>query len=171
MRINTIAAIKYSPVQDKYIIGKDGGIPWHSKEDLQRFRKITTGHAVVMGRKTYESIGKSLPGRDNIIITRQKDYKVENAYVVHSLKDALVVARSIPDKVQTDCFIIGGEEIYRRVYPLVDRMYITEFSEPTDVEGDTFFPPFYYEDFRFTYIERHCDYIFTIFSKEPMDIL
>ena len=132
------------------VIGANGKIPWHLPEDLKYFKRTTLGHAVIMGRKTYESIGKPLPGRRNIVITRRGGlgfvdlHAVNTSLVVFqspdasssSLEDAIVLAR------ETDPapFIIGGAAVYAEALPLVDRMYITEVHR--DADGDVLFPAF-----------------------------
>ncbi len=119
----------------RFVIGKGNAIPWHNPKDLARFKEYTTGRAVIMGRKTFESIGKPLRGRENIIITRQKDYKVEGARVFNDLQKAL----DFVDPRHSEVFIIGGQELYEQSLNRVDRMYITYIYQP-DIEGDTFFP-------------------------------
>lgn len=115
-------------------IGKDGQMPWHLPADLKHFKKLTSGHPVVMGRKTFESIGKPLPARTNIVITRNTDYLQEGVLVVGSIKEALKFGQKINDKV----FIIGGGEIFKETLSLAEELVITEIDfEP---EGDTFFP-------------------------------
>lgn len=101
------------------VIGFEGKIPWRLPADLKRFKQLTMGHAVIMGRKTFESIGKALPGRTNIVVTRQKDYRAAGCTVVNSLQEALKVAGKDP-------FVIGGGELYAQALPLADRLYITE---------------------------------------------
>ena len=113
------------------VIGDSNTLIWHLPEDLKRFRHLTTGNTIVMGRKTYESIGKPLPNRRSIIITRDPDYKVEGCEVVNSLEEALLLSNS-------DCFIIGGGEIYRQVIDISDRIYLTLINK--EFEGDTSFP-------------------------------
>ncbi|MGH8597027.1 MAG: dihydrofolate reductase [Gammaproteobacteria bacterium] len=115
------------------VIGRGGIIPWHLSEDLKRFRRITMGHHIVMGRKTWESIGRLLPGRNHIIISRKPDYGVRGATVVESLDAAIAAAGS-----DTDIFIIGGGEIYALVLPVADRILATELGRA--YEGDTYFP-------------------------------
>jgi dihydrofolate reductase len=132
----------------RYVIGKDNAIPWHDPQDLIRFREHTAGHAVIMGRKTFESIGKPLRGRFNIVITRQKEYAIPGAHLVHNLEDALNI-------VPADCsevFIIGGQELYEQTIHKVDRLYITYIHEKS-VEGDTFFPFWDRREFRFIHRE------------------
>ena len=121
--------------EERYVIGKDNSIPWHLPHDLIRFRELTTGHAVIMGRKTFESIGKVLPRRDNIIITRQKNYEVPGAQVFNDLQEALDFVAPIHSEV----FIIGVQELYEQTLDKVDRMYITHIRKD-GIEGDTFFP-------------------------------
>lgn len=115
------------------VIGGGNSLLWHISEDLQRFKRITSGHPVVMGRKTYESIGRPLPNRRNIVITRQEDYAPAGVEVVHSLQDALALFPS-----DEEVFITGGGEIYRQAMPLADRLYLTIVH--CDYEGDTRFP-------------------------------
>ena len=100
------------------VIGDSNTLIWHLPEDLKRFRQLTTGNTIVMGRKTYESIGKPLQNRRSIIITRDPDYSVEGCEVVNSLEEALLLSNS-------DCFIIGGGEIYRQSIDIADRIYLT----------------------------------------------
>lgn len=115
------------------IIGKDGNMPWHLSEDLKRFRQITMGHHIVMGRKTWESIGRVLPGRKHIIISRKPGYEVAGAKVVDSLTAAIAAARG-----DSEIFVIGGSEIYALVLPFADRILATEIDRK--YEGDTYFP-------------------------------
>lgn len=115
------------------IIGENNRLLWHISEDLRRFKALTSGHPVIMGRKTYESLGRPLPGRLNVVITRQADYSAGAAVVVHSLSDALKLFNP-----EIETFIIGGAEIYAQALPWADRMYLTEVD--ADYEGDTRFP-------------------------------
>lgn len=108
-------------------------MPWHLPEDLKRFRQITTGHSIVMGRKTWESIGRLLPGRRHVIISRRPGYTVPGATVVASLEDAMAACAD-----ESDVFVIGGGETYRLALPLSDRIYATEIDG--GFEGDAFFP-------------------------------
>lgn len=116
------------------VIGKNNQIPWHIPGEQQRFKQITWGHAIIMGRKTHESIGRPLPGRTNIVITRQKNYIAPGCIVVHSLEAAL---QSCPPN-ETESFIIGGEQIFRLALPLAHRIYLTIVQK--EIEGDAFFP-------------------------------
>ncbi len=116
-------------------IGKEGVMPWHLPNDMKHFKNVTWGMPVIMGRKTFESLGKSLPGRKNIVITRQDGWKAENAVVVKSLEDALFVAG------QTDAIevmVIGGGEIYKAYFDKAKRIYLTRVD--VSPEADTFFP-------------------------------
>lgn len=115
------------------VIGRDNKLPWHIPADLRRFRDLTLGHTIVMGRKTYEGIGTPLPGRQTIIVTRQEGYAPPGCVVVHSLEEALAAAGSA-DEV----FICGGGELYAEALPLAERIYLTMVE--LDVEGDTLFP-------------------------------
>jgi dihydrofolate reductase len=111
------------------VIGKDGKIPWHLPDDMQHFKRTTSGHTVVMGRKTFESIGRPLPQRRNIILTHSNDLHVPGIEVVH---DPQAI------RAMDDVFIIGGESVYRHFLALAERLYITEVAY--DVDGDAFFP-------------------------------
>lgn len=122
-------------------IGLNGHLPWHLSSDLRRFKAITMGHHVVMGRKTYESIGKPLPGRTMILISRTQTYRAEECLVVHSLDEALEIARSAGEG---EIFIIGGGNIFRQALPLADRIYLT--IVPAAVEADTYFPKIQMDD-------------------------
>lgn len=127
MIISIIAAIARNGV-----IGRDGTIPWRLPADLHHFRELTTGHAVIMGRKTYESIGRPLPGRVNIVITRQPVYRAEGVLIAHSLGMALDMAGG------REVFIAGGGEIYAQALSIADRLYLTILD--ADFAGDTLFP-------------------------------
>ncbi len=118
------------------VIGKEGGIPWYLPADLAHFKQTTMGHPMIMGRKTYESIGKALPGRTSIVITHQKDYRAEGCIVVQSLDRAIDEAEKAPGSEEV--FIIGGEEIYKQAMPLVKQIYLTKVH--ADIDGDKFFP-------------------------------
>jgi dihydrofolate reductase len=149
------------------VIGADGKIPWHLPSELQLFKRVTMGHHMIMGRKTYESIKRLLPGRTTVIVTRQKDYAVPGAKIAHTL-DQAVASCSGDDEI----FVIGGGELYRAALPVADRIYLTVVdAEPT---GDTRMPEFdaalwrisstekYYKD------ERHAyDYRFEIHDRVP----
>ncbi|HSI91251.1 MAG TPA: dihydrofolate reductase, partial [Adhaeribacter sp.] len=116
------------------VIGKNNQLIWHLPADLKHFKNLTTGHPIIMGRKTFESIGKPLPNRTNIIVTRQEDFSAEGCLVAHSLNEALMMAQQL----DSDIFVIGGAEIYRQAMFLADTIYLTEVHHSFD--GDTFFP-------------------------------
>ena len=117
------------------VIGLNGGMPWHIPEDLRHFRRVTMGHAIIMGRKTHESIGRALPGRQNIVISRNPDAQFEGCEVVCSLEDALALARAGGDDEPR---IVGGGAIYALALPLATKLILTEVQ--MDCKGDTFFP-------------------------------
>jgi dihydrofolate reductase len=127
-RISLVAAVAANGV-----IGRDGRLPWHLPEDLKRFKALTMGHHIVMGRKTYESIGRLLPGRTSVIVTRSRDYAVPGAIVASSLEDA--VAQCAGDD---EIFVIGGAQIYAAALPSADRLYLTLIH--SDVQGEVRFP-------------------------------
>ena len=128
-------------MDEKRGIGKDNSLMWKIPGELARFKQITMGHPIIMGRKTFESIGRVLPGRKNIIITRDGNYKVAGAEVVNSLEEALIQAKS----GNTDeIFIIGGGQIFEQALSLTDRLYLTLVKG--DFKADTFFPD--YSDFK-----------------------
>jgi dihydrofolate reductase len=118
-------------------IGVDNKLPWRLPADLKRFRDLTMGRHLIMGRKTYESIGKPLPGRRMIVVTRDTTYKAEGCDVVHSVEDAINLAS---ERGESEVFIGGGAEIYAQSIGIVDRMYLTFVD--AEVEADTFFPEF-----------------------------
>ena len=127
------------------VIGDSNKLIWHLPADLKRFKEVTGGHPIVMGRKTYQSIGRPLPNRRNIIITRDENYEVDGCEVVNSIEEALLLTNS-------DCFIIGGGEIYKQTLHIATQIYLTQVDENFD--GDTTFPelpPYWYvsnkEDF------------------------
>lgn len=118
------------------VIGFENKMPWHIPGDLAYFKKMTMGKAMVMGRKTFESIGRVLPGRKNIIVTRNPNYHVKDAEVVTDLVEAIELASAHHDEVM----VIGGEQIFRTILPKADRLYITLIQQTFD--GDTYFPPY-----------------------------
>lgn len=113
------------------VIGKDNKLPWHLPEDLKRFKALTMGHPILMGRKTFESIGKPLPGRTNIVITHQKDF-AGGTLTAASLDDALKITEK-----EEEVFVIGGAQIFKHALPAADKLYLTLIDR--EVEGDTFF--------------------------------
>ena len=131
MKIYLIAAVAKNGV-----IGNEGKIPWHFPEDLKRFKRLTSGHAIIMGRKTYESIGRPLPQRRNLVLTRQNNLELPpGGEALPTLEEALQLCR---ERQEEKVFVIGGGEIYARAFPLADGLYLTYVDQ--EVEGDTFFP-------------------------------
>jgi dihydrofolate reductase len=119
-------------ISENHVIGKDNKLLWYLPNDLKHFKEITSGHTVIMGRKTYESVGKPLPRRRNIIITRQA-ISIEGCEVVNSIEAALALCKD-----EQEVFIVGGAEIYRQSLPLTNRIYLTIVHK--QFEGDSFFP-------------------------------
>jgi dihydrofolate reductase len=117
------------------VIGVDNRLPWHIPGELKYFKQLTMGHHIIMGRKTYESIGRPLPGRVTVIVTRDTRYSQEGCLVAHSLEEAIRLAEG-----DEEVFFVGGDSLYRQALPLVDRLYITEIQ--ADFEGDAHFPEF-----------------------------
>ncbi len=128
MKLSLIAAVSRNNV-----IGKDNKMPWNLPADLQFFKTTTLGKPIIMGRKTWESLGRILPGRRHIVVTRNKDYTAEGVEIVHSTDAALKQASNVDEAV-----IIGGAHLYEEMLPLTDRLYLTEID--AEFEGDTFFP-------------------------------
>lgn len=144
------------------VIGRNNSLPWRLPPDLKHFKALTMGHPIIMGRKTYESIGRPLPGRACIIVTSHTGYKVQGATVVRSIAEALkACCRDREDKgnehhpanTESECFVIGGAEIFRQMLPLCDRLYITEIRR--DFDGDVLFPEFNREEWSETSREKH----------------
>ena len=115
-----------------HVIGQNGDMPWHLPADLVHFKELTSGHAIIMGRRTWESIGKPLSNRLNIVVTRQEDYVAEDVTVVHSLEDGIVAAGT------QRIFLVGGGEMYKEALPIASKMHITRIDALID--GDTKFP-------------------------------
>lgn len=121
------------------VIGRDNQLPWRLPEDLRYFKRVTMGKPVIMGRNTWESLGKPLPGRDNIVITRNENFYAHGATVVNDLETAMLLADSLADASGADeIMIIGGAQIYAEALPYATRAYITEVD--AEIEGDAFFP-------------------------------
>jgi dihydrofolate reductase len=142
MRLSAIVAMATNRC-----IGRDNTLPWRLPADLKRFKQLTMGHTLVMGRKTYESIGRPLPGRTTLVVTRQRDYAPEGVQVAHSLEQALEQARG--DEV----FIAGGADLYRQAMEHVRRLYLTRIGR--DYQGDTFFPELDLSGWRLLAEEHH----------------
>ena len=131
------------------VIGRDNQLPWRLPDDLAYFKRVTMGHPILMGRRTYESIGRALPGRLNIVVTHQRGYEAPGCVVAHSLEEAW---RAAGDAAEIS--IIGGTVIFRETLPFADRIHLTEVD--AEVEGDTFFPPFDRTEWRETEVLRHA---------------
>jgi len=160
MRVSLIAALAANGV-----IGRENRLPWRLSADLQRFKRLTMGKPVVMGRKTWESIGKPLPGRSNIVVTRDRGFSAEGCIVVHAIEQALDAAGDC-DEVM----VMGGADLYRQMLPRADRLYLTRVK--ADVEGDTRFPPFETKEWVEVQRESHCadeknqyDYDFVVLDR------
>jgi len=126
---------------DNRVIGRNNNLPWHLPEDLKYFKRVTMGNCIIMGRKTWESIGRVLPGRTNIVVTANPDYLAEGVRVVHSLEEALRLAESISVvDGSEEAFIIGGAGLYQTALPMAQRFHLTRVH--ADVEGDTYLAEF-----------------------------
>ncbi len=147
------------------VIGKDNKLLWHLPEDLKRFKNLTTGHTIIMGRKTFESLGRVLPNRKHVVFTQNPNFKVDdvNVKIVHSLQD---IQEYVEDKNEN--FVIGGEKIYNLLMPYVSKMYITEIHK--DFDGDTFFPNVDLESWKETSREKmnadDFDYDFVVYERK-----
>ena len=143
MKLSLIAVVSRNNV-----IGKDNKMPWHLPADLQFFKTTTLGKPIIMGRKTWESLGRILPGRRHIVVTRNKDYTAEGVEIIHSTDAALKQASNVDEAV-----IIGGAHLYEEMLPLTDRLYLTEID--AEFEGDTFFPEWNKEEWEVVSSETH----------------
>lgn len=143
MRLSIIVAM-----DDNHLIGKDNALPWHLPADLAFFKKVTTGHSIVMGRKTYDSIGRPLPNRRNLVITRNADVSIQGCEVFNSIDNALQSA-----KEEEEVLVIGGANLCKQVLDQVDRLYITHIEGV--FEGDTYFPDYDEDDWRVISCESH----------------
>ncbi|MGD8851695.1 MAG: type 3 dihydrofolate reductase [Gammaproteobacteria bacterium] len=164
MRIALVAAMA-----ENRVIGRDNRVPWRLSADLRHFKSLTMGKPVIMGRNTWESIGKPLPGRSNIVVTRNRDYRAQGARVVHSIEQALAAAAGCEEAM-----IIGGAELYRQTLERADRLYLT-LVEAT-LEGDTLFPEIEPDEWRELEREHHradekneCDYSFVTLERIDRD--
>lgn len=135
------------------VIGRDGALPWHLPDDLRRFKRLTVGKPVIMGRKTFESIGKPLPGRHNIVLTRDRDWRVEGVTVVPNLAEAVAAGGLDPRARAEGLFIIGGASLYAEALPSATRLELTEVDAEPD--GDTHFPALDRDRWRESFREAH----------------
>jgi dihydrofolate reductase len=152
------------------LIGKDNDLPWRLPADLAYFKRVTMGHPIIMGRKTYDSIGRPLPGRENIIVTRDTSYKAEGCKVIHSIEEIV----KMNQQTDQELFVIGGAEIFKEILPHSDRLYITEINE--EFEGDTYFPAFDKAEWKVISEEQGIkdeknpyDYTFLVYEKIPQN--
>lgn len=149
-RVSIIAAVGKNRA-----IGKGGTLLWRISDDLKRFKALTTGHVIIMGRKTFESIGRALPNRTNIVMTHNADFKAEGAVAARSLEEAVQIAQQETDTPPKEIFIIGGGEIYRQALLLADKLCLTLVE--SDAEGDVFFPDWTKHFIRETFREERVD--------------
>ncbi len=164
MKISIVAA-----VGEGGVIGAKGKVPWHLPADLRRFKELTMGHPIIMGRKTYESIGKPLPGRMNIVLTGDARYGAPGCTVAHSFPDALRAAeKSLAG--DSEVFVIGGAHVYALALPHAEKMYLTRIRGT--FKGDAFFPTFNESEWRLMRSEPHAkdetnpfDYEFSVYER------
>jgi dihydrofolate reductase len=161
MRLSIIVAM-----DDNQLIGKDNALPWHLPADLGYFKKTTTGKTVLMGRKTYESIGRPLPNRRNVVVSRNTDFQAEGCEVVGSIEAALDLAKD-----DDEVMVMGGASFYEQMLPSADRLYITQIEG--EHEGDAYFPKFNRSEFSEISRESHIPdeknqhtYHFTILERQ-----
>lgn len=134
-------------VAENGVIGRNNQLPWYLPEDLKYFKRVTMGKPIVMGRKTFESIGRPLPGRTNIIVTRSTDYCADGIKVVNSVNDAIKLADDVAVlDGSSELMVIGGAQLYADILPVTDRLYFTEVH--ADVDGDAFFPAIIREEWK-----------------------
>lgn len=137
----TISTCLIAAVAENGVIGREGAMPWHLPTDLQRFKALTLGKPIIMGRKTWDSIGRPLPKRTNIVITRDCTFCAEGAVVAHSLSQACSLAKGVASQNDVEeIFIIGGGEIFQQGFHFADKIFFTEVL--ASIEGDSFFPIF-----------------------------
>ncbi|HLG24856.1 MAG TPA: dihydrofolate reductase [Candidatus Nanoarchaeia archaeon] len=157
MTISLIAAMSRN-----FVIGKNNSLPWNIKEDMKHFRELTLNKPVVMGRKTFESIGKPLPERQNIILTKDRNYKAEGCVIVHTVKEAIKAAGN-----EKEIMVIGGSQIYELFLPIADMIYLTIIEK--DFEGDAFFPKLEREEWkeisRINHYENGLSFSFVDFER------
>lgn len=158
------------------VIGKDNALPWHLPKDLQYFKKITLGKPIIMGRKTFDSIGRPLPGRPNIVITRNTDWSHEGVQVVHSVDEAIALGSELANQKDVEeLMVIGGSQIYTELLNRADRLYMTQVH--SEVEGDDYFPAFSLDEWQ-KYSEEHhsadesnpYDYSFLVLDRRESKI-
>lgn len=153
-------------MDQNHLIGSNNNLPWTLPDDLKRFKKITMGHPIIMGRKTYESIGKPLPGRENIILTRNKEMSFDGCTVFHSSHDLIDYCLSQSDEF----FVIGGAEVFKLFIPYVNKLYITKIYN--EFLGDVYFPELDWSKFQLVSKEKGMkdeknpyDYDYILYEK------
>jgi dihydrofolate reductase len=156
MTITLIAAVARNGV-----IGRDNDLVWRDRDDLARFKRLTLGHVLVMGRRTYDSIGRPLPGRTTIVVTRRPDWSAPGVTVAHSVEEALKLAGD------GEVYVAGGGQIYRVALPYADRLEITEIE--ADLEGDTSFPPYDRTRWQQTAREQRNGYAWATYTRGNLD--
>ncbi|MDZ5473136.1 dihydrofolate reductase [Bacillus sp. 31A1R] len=129
------------------VIGKDNNLPWRLPSELQYVKKTTMGHSIIMGRKNYESIGRPLPGRRNIVLTRERAFQAEGCEIAHSKEEVFKLCEG-----EEEIFIFGGEQIYKLFLPQTEKLYITKIHH--EFEGDTFFPEIDYNEWKEVFVEK-----------------
>jgi dihydrofolate reductase len=140
------------------VVGRANQLPWSLPADLKRFKRMTSGHPVIMGRKTYESMGKPLPNRDNLVVTRRAGFSAPGCHVFSSVEDALDWCRKREAEGRAgfeEAFVIGGGEIWSSCWGLIERVYLTIIHQ--DFDGDAWFPEFDWSEFRISFQEDHSD--------------
>ncbi len=177
--INLIAATIYCPKRDKFIIGVDNKLPFKSAEDMARFKKLTMNEVVIMGRKTYSSIGRALPNRINILLTRTDEPAAAAFHIAKNWEEAFKISiLAYPLKRNANTWIIGGGEVYRQAIDrdLPDRLYISQMNDPWEgeVEDESTivdFPIVNADKYKAVYVEQFDDHVFKILSKTSLDVL
>jgi dihydrofolate reductase len=149
-------------VAENGVIGTGGGLAWRNSEDLRRFKSLTTGHPIVMGRRTFDSIGRALPGRRTIVVTRSADWTADGVEVVHSVEAGLAL---VPD---ADTFVIGGGEIYAQSIDLADRLEITHIGQV--LPGDTIFPTIAPADWERSHVQDRDGFSFVTYRRRPRPV-
>lgn len=160
MKISIIVA-----VAENNVIGSKNQLLWHISEDLKRFKSLTTGHHILMGQKTYESIGRVLPNRTNLILSFDKDYEAPDGFVFNNPDDAVNFAKN---NNENELFVIGGGMVYKHFLPMANKIYLTKVLKEFD--GDTYFPKINLDEWQQTFNEKHHDndpqYEFVILERK-----
>ena len=160
-RARTKRIVLVAAVASNGVIGADGDIPWRIPEEFAHFKRLTLGHTLLMGRATYDSIGRPLPGRTTIVVTRRPDWSAPGVMVAHSFEEALKLAEDVSPG--QDVYVAGGGEIYRLALPLADRLELTEID--ADLDGDTRFPAYDPADWAETSRSEHPGYSWVTYTR------